>query len=163
HRSFFYCAFSMFDASTNRFKRVFRSTGILKNNNRKDEAREICRKWYNAAKLARKEKLPPDKAREMIEQSAADDHAGGRVRADAAREIVAAVVNDILKTAKLELLERQTIRSWCEQWLEAKAIEAEPSTHERYKRIVERFTDFLGDAKAKRDLSALQATDIMRF
>jgi len=162
HRSFFYCAFSMFDANTNRFKRVFRSTGILANNNRKDEAKEICRTWYNAAKLARKEKLSPDKAREMIEQCVSDVAAGGRLSADAAREIVALVVNDILKTAKLELIEQQTIRSWCERWLEAKAIEAEASTHVRYKRVIDRFFDCIG-AKAKRDLSALQATDIMRF
>src|SRR4029453_18491221 len=162
HRSFFYCAFSMFDASTQRFKRVFRSTGILKNNNRKDEAREICRTWSKAAKLARHEKLPPDKAREMIEQCAADVAAGQRLSADSAREIVGPVVNDILKAAKLELLEQQTIRSWCEQWLAAKQIEAEASTHLRYKRVIDRFLDLLG-AKAKRDLSALQATDIMRF
>src|SRR5262245_31998700 len=107
HRPFFYCAFSMFDASANRFKRVFRSTGILANANRKDEAREICRTWSKAAKLARKEQLPPDKAREMIEQCATDVAAGGRLSTDASREIIAPAVNDILKSAKLELLERQ--------------------------------------------------------
>jgi hypothetical protein len=47
--------------------------------------------------------------------------------------------------------------------LEAKAIEAEQSTHDRYKTIVEHFTGFLGEAKSKRDLSTLQASDIARF
>src|SRR5204862_2588212 len=51
---------------------------------------------------------------------------------------------------------------WCETWLEAKSIEAEPSTHSRYKTIVERFVEFLG-AKSKRDLSTLHASDIARF
>ena len=45
----------------------------------------------------------------------------------------------------------------------AKAIEAEESTHARYNRVVERFTGFLGEAKSKRDLSTLQASDIARF
>jgi integrase len=46
--------------------------------------------------------------------------------------------------------------------LQAKAIEAEQSTHARYARIVERFIDSIG-AKANRDLSTLQAVDITRF
>src|SRR5205814_7668080 len=33
----------------------------------------------------------------------------------------------------------------------------------RYKRVVERFIGFLGEAKSKRDLSTLQASDIARF
>jgi integrase len=54
------------------------------------------------------------------------------------------------------------MKSWCETWLQAKAIEAEESTHARYARIVERFVDCIG-AKANRDLSTLQASDIARF
>ena len=33
----------------------------------------------------------------------------------------------------------------------------------RYKRVIERFTGFLGEAKSKRDLSTLQASDVARF
>jgi integrase len=47
--------------------------------------------------------------------------------------------------------------------MEAKAIETEESTHARYKRVIERFTGFLGEAKSKRDLSTLQASDVARF
>jgi hypothetical protein len=53
--------------------------------------------------------------------------------------------------------------AWCETWTEAKAIETEQSTHARYKRVRERFTGFLGEAKSKRDLSTLQASDVARF
>src|SRR4029453_6208062 len=41
-------------------------------------------------------------------------------------------------------------------------IETGGSTHERYKRIIERFIDHVG-AKANRDLSTLTANDIARF
>ena len=37
------------------------------------------------------------------------------------------------------------------------------STHARYKRVLERFTGFLGDAKAKRDLATLRESDVARF
>ena len=37
------------------------------------------------------------------------------------------------------------------------------STHARYKRVIDRFTSFLGEAKSKRDLSTLQASDVGRF
>jgi integrase len=56
-----------------------------------------------------------------------------------------------------------SIKSWCETWLEAKAIEAEETTHARYKRVIERFTGFLGEAKSKRDLATLQTSDVARF
>jgi integrase len=63
----------------------------------------------------------------------------------------------------VESLPSASIKSWCKTWTEAKAIETEESTHARYKRVIERFTGFLGEAKSKRDLSALQASDVGRF
>ena len=54
------------------------------------------------------------------------------------------------------------MRQWCETWAKTKSIETEPSTHARYVRITERFSDFLG-SKADRDLCTLQAVDITRF
>jgi integrase len=71
-------------------------------------------------------------------------------------------VSDVFTAANVESLPRASIKSWCETWLQAKAIEAEQSTHARYTRIVERFIDCI-DAKANRDLSTLQAVDITRF
>src|SRR5262249_42732949 len=58
---------------------------------------------------------------------------------------------------------RASIKSWCETWLDTKAKETESSTHTRYKGIVKRFLDFLGEAKANRDLLTLQSTDIALF
>ena len=69
----------------------------------------------------------------------------------------------LFTAANIESLPSASIKSWCETWTEAKAIETEESTHARYKRVIERFTSFLGEAKSKRDLSTLQASDVARF
>jgi hypothetical protein len=67
---------------------------------------------------------------------------------DAAREVIAQGVSDVFTAANAESLPSASIKSWCETWLQAKSIESEESTHARYKRIVERFTGFLGETKA---------------
>jgi integrase len=136
-RPYWFCAFSIFDPQTNRSKRVFRST---KTDDRK-QALEICRTWHKAALKAR----------------------NGKLSVDAAREVIAQGVSDVFTAANVESLPSASIKSWCETWTEAKAIETEESTHARYKRVIERFTGFLGETKTKRDLSTLQASDIARF
>ena len=136
-RPYWFCAFSIFDPQTNRSRRVFRST---KTSDRK-QALEICRAWHKAALKAR----------------------DGKLSVDAAREVIAQGVSDVFMHANIELLPSASIKSWCQTWTEAKAIETEETTHARYKRVIERFIGFLGEAKSKRDLSTLQATDIARF
>jgi integrase len=136
-RPYWFCAFSTFNPETNRSKRVFRSTKTRD----KKQALEICRAWHKAALKAR----------------------NGKLSVDAAREIIAQGVSDVFTAANIESLPSASIKSWCETWLQAKAIEAEESTHARYKHVVEQFTGFLGEAKSKRDLSTLQASDIARF
>jgi integrase len=135
-RPFWFCAFSIFNPETLRSRRVFRSTKTSD----KKQALEICRAWHKAALKAR----------------------NGKLSVDAAREVIAQGVSDVFTAANVESLPSASIASWCETWLQAKAIEAEESTHARYARIVERFVEFLG-AKSKRDLSTLQASDITRF
>ena len=127
----------MFDPQTNRSRRVFRSTKTRD----KKKTLEICRAWHKAALKAR----------------------NGKLSVDAAREIIARGVSDVFTAANVESLPSASVKSWCETWTEAKAIETEESTHARYKRVMERFTGFLGEAKSKRDLSTLQASDIARF
>src|SRR5205814_3333983 len=83
---------------------------------------EICRAWHKAALKAR----------------------NGKLSVDAAREVIAQGVSDVFTHANLESLPSASIRSWGETWLQAKAIEAGESTHTRYKPIIERFSDFLG-------------------
>ena len=134
-RPYWFCAFSIFDPQTNHNRRVFRSTKTRD----KKQALEICRAWHKAALKARH----------------------GKLSVDAAREVIAQGVSDVF-TANLESLESATIKEWCEKWLETKSIEAEQSTHERYKRIVQRFLECIG-TKANRDLSTLNANDIARF
>jgi integrase len=136
-RPYWFCAFSIFNPETHTSKRVFRST---KTRDRK-QALEICRAWHKAALQAR----------------------NGKLSVDAAREVIARGVSDVFTAANIETLPSACIKSWCETWLNAKAIETEESTHARYKRVIERFTGFLGEAKCKRDLSTLQASDIARF
>src|SRR5947208_5788484 len=135
-RPFWFCAFTLFDPETHTSKRVFRSTKTRD----KKQALEVCRAWHKAALLAR----------------------NGKLSADAARDVITRGVSDVYAAANLESLESATVRKWCEKWLETKSIEAEESTHARYKRIVDRFLECIG-AKANRDLSTLQANDIARF
>jgi len=131
-----FCSYRIFDAESGRRRWVFRST---KTSN-ESEAREICRAWHKAALKAR----------------------NGGLSADAAREIIAQGVSDVFLHANAEALEHLTIRSWCERWLEAKALEASEGTRQRYGRMVERFLGFLGK-KSNRDLSVLGADDVSRF
>jgi integrase len=136
-RPYWFCAFSIFDPQTLKSQRVFRSTKTKD----KKQALEICRAWHKAALKAR----------------------NGLLNEDSARAIIAQGVSDVLLAASTESLPSASVKSWCETWTEAKAIETEESTHARYKRVIERFTGFLGEAKSKRDLSTLQASDIARF
>src|SRR5438045_1067251 len=136
-RPYWFCAFSIWNPETLTSRRVFRSTKTRD----KKQALEICRAWHKAALKAR----------------------NGKLSVDAAREVIAQGVSDVFTAANIESLPSASIKSWCETWTEAKAIETEESTHSRYKRVIERFTGFLGEAKSKRDLSTLQASDVARF
>ncbi|HSS16426.1 MAG TPA: hypothetical protein VLQ29_05550, partial [Candidatus Dormibacteraeota bacterium] len=136
-RPYWFCAFSIWNPETLTSRRVFRSTKTRD----KKQALEICRAWHKAALKAR----------------------NGKLSVDAAREVIAQGVSDVFTAANVESLPSASIKSWCDTWLSAKAIEAEQSTRDRYEGIVKRFTDFLGEAKSKRDISTLQASDIARF
>jgi integrase len=136
-RPYWFCAFSIWNPETLTSRRVFRSTKTRD----KKQALEICRAWHKAALKART----------------------GKLSVDAAREVIAQGVSDVFTAANIESLPSASIKSWCETWTEAKEIETEESTHARYKRVIERFTGFLGESKSKRDLSTLQASDVARF
>src|SRR5262249_17894414 len=136
-RPYWFCAFSIWNPETLTRRRVFRSTKT----NDKKQALEICRAWHKATLKAR----------------------NGKLSVDAPREVIAQGWSDVLTAANIDSLPSASIKSWCDTWLEAKSIEAEETTHARYKRVIERFTRFLGEAKSKRDLSTLQANDIGRF
>src|SRR5215475_4957110 len=136
-RPYWFCAFSIWNPGTLTSKRVFRSTKTRD----KKQALEICRAWHKAALKGR----------------------NGKLSVDAAREVIAQGVSDVFMHANIESLPSASIKTWCETWTEAKAIETEETTHARYKRVIERFMGFLGEAKSKRDLSTLQASDIARF
>src|SRR5215469_10205401 len=136
-RPYWFCAFSIFNPETRTSRRVFRSTKTRD----KKQALEICRTWHKAALKAR----------------------NGKLGVDAAREVIAQGVSDVFMAANVESLPSASIKSWCETWTEAKAIETEETTHLRYKRVIERFIGFLGETKGKRDLATLQTSDIARF
>jgi integrase len=136
-RPYWFCAFSIWNPETLTSRRVFRSTKTRD----KKQALEICRAWHKAALKAR----------------------NGVLNEDSARAIIAQGVSDVLMAANAEALPSASVKSWCETWLQAKAIETGEATRDRYKPIIEYFTGFLGDAKAKRDLATLQASDIARF
>ena len=136
-RPHWFCSYSIFDGASHKWKRVFRSTKTAK----ESEAREICRAWHKASLKA---------------------GSGAGLSADAAREIIAQGVSDVFLHANAEALDRVTIRAWCDRWLAAKEIEVSEGAHLRYKRVIERFLEFLGK-KANRDLSALSTDEVLRF
>jgi integrase len=113
--------------------RHFRSTKTTD----KKEATQICNTWAKASALGAK--LSPDKARQVIAQGVAD-----------------------VLMASGQTLPSATIRDWCKRWLESKALEAEPRTHERYETCLRRFLEFLG-GKAGEDLDALKVNDVLRY
>ena len=86
---------------------------------------------------------------------------GGKLSPDKARQVIAQGVADVLMSSG-QTLPSATIRDWCKRWLESKAVEAEPRTHERYETSVRRFLEVLG-AKADEDLDALKVNDVLRF
>jgi integrase len=113
--------------------RHFRSTKTTD----KRQARQICDTWAKASAIGAK--LSPDKARQVIAQGVAD-----------------------ILMASGQTLPSATIRDWCKRWLETKALEAEPRTHERYKTCLRRFLEFLG-SKAGEDLDALNVNDVLLY
>src|SRR5262252_3717560 len=104
-RPYWFCAFSIWNPETRTSKRVFRSTKTSD----KKQALEICRAWHKATLQART----------------------GKLSVDAARETIARGVSEVFTVSNLESLPSASIRSWCETWLQAKALEAEQSTHVR--------------------------------
>jgi integrase len=75
---------------------------------------------------------------------------------------VARGVADIFTAVNSETMPSASLRAWCRQWLDAKQIEAEPSTVQRYTYAVDQFLAFLG-AKAERDIASVRSTDVARF
>src|SRR5262249_40787411 len=132
-----FASYSIFNPETNRWRRVFRSTET----SNKKQALEIMRAWDRAARKAKT----------------------GTLTEEAARRIIAEGVSEVLMVANIETLQSASIKDWCAKWLDAKKIESEESTQQRYTSIIEWFIDFLGDGKASRDLFTLQAQDIARF
>src|SRR5436189_6467851 len=117
-RPYWFCAFSIWNPETLTSRRVFRSTKT----GDKKQALEICRAWHKAALKAR----------------------NGKLSVDAAREIIARGVSDVFTAANVESLPSASVKSWCETWTEAKAIETEESTRARYEGSMEQCTGSIG-------------------
>jgi integrase len=116
-------------------KRCFKSTKA------KDlkQAEQICQSWTKAVNHAKT----------------------GKLNLDQARKIIAAGVSDVL-AASGQAMPSRTIRNWFKAWLEAKEVENEPSTHEKYKQASDDFIAHL-QKKADRDLDQLESDDVLGF
>ena len=132
-----FCAYTQYEAETGTSKRVFRSTGT----SNKKQAEAICQAWQKAQWHARH----------------------GTLSVDVCRAIIAAGVADAFRDACQEEMPSTSIRSWLDSWLETTAKVKAETTHARYKTIIDRFAEFLGEAKCKRDLATLPASDIALF
>jgi len=176
NKPYWFCAFTTPDG-----KRHFKSTGT----DNKSHANKICAGWVKASELAVQQNLTPDRARQLIESTVADvseSYFGGSIKIDTLKnffETAAKLVSQpgfskeqlnglVSKTVRHvaamvgETIPNATVRDWCKRWLEAKALEAAPRTHERYETSLRRFLQSIG-AKAGKDLSALRVEDIIRF
>jgi integrase len=116
--------------------RRFRST---KTTNKK-QAEEICKGWAKTSELGRAQVLTTDRA----------------------HEVVARTVADIFLTATQEQMPRNTIREWCNQWLDSKRIETASTTVSRYAGILERFYTVL-DKRADKSIAIIAPADVLRF
>ena len=102
------------------------------------EAREICRAWEKAGRLAR----------------------NGRLTPDAARDVITRGVQDVMLQSG-QSMPSFSVQAWFSRWLETKELEAEASTVERYRVVVERFLLMLGEEKAARNLEGLYPADLV--
>src|SRR4029077_2344138 len=132
-----FCAYTQYEAETGTSTRVFRSTGTPN----KKQAEAICQAWQKAQWHARH----------------------GTLSVDVARAIIAEGVADAFRHANQEEMPSTSIRAWLDGWLETTAKVNAATTHARYKTIIDRFAEFLGDAKCNRDLATLPASDIALF
>jgi integrase len=106
----------------------------------KVQAQQIADAWEKAARTAQAGILTPESAREVIARGVAD----------------------VFLASNREGLPKSTTGQWFDRWLEAKELETEPGTFQRYKVIAERFVESIG-SKSKRDVAALTPDDVARF
>src|SRR5438552_16094694 len=78
-----------------------------------------------------------------------------RIGSEFARKIIDRGISDIYEKGNLESLERQSVRQWCEGWMETQSVRTAKSTNERYAGVVERYVDFIGKENSKRDLNRM--------
>jgi integrase len=114
-------------------KRHFKSTGTTD----KEAAKDICQTWQGAANFG--DALSQDKAREIL-----------------SRGIESALLAAGQTPAGL------SVAQWCKRWLEAKELESESGTHEKYEQTTRLFLASLG-AKANRSLETVTPDDVLRF
>ena len=117
-------------------KRHYKSTETTN----RTQALQICRKLEKAAKLGRVGKLTPD----------------------AVRDVLAEGLADIFLEANSETLPNSSVKAFSKTWLEAKQVEVEPTSFQRYKGVIERFLGFL-NGKAEKDIACVTALDVTRF
>ncbi|MHC1764732.1 MAG: tyrosine-type recombinase/integrase [Verrucomicrobiia bacterium] len=175
-KPFFFAAFSTADG-----KRHFKSTGTSD----RREAEKIATGWTKAAELAAHNALTPDRARKLIESTVGDvleSHVTGSLPRDVLRDffykagdlvmepgftrerlygLIEQTVRQVAKACGQEV-PHSSVRDWCHRWLESKALEAEPRTHERYRVAINHFLDFLG-TDADKDLSTLRSESVTGF
>jgi integrase len=105
----------------------------------KKEAEIICNGLQKAATLARKGRLPEEKARMLIES----------------------VVAEIVESSGGEMT-RYTIASYFQSWMKSRALVTSPGTAVRYNGIVDSFLKYLG-GKKNSSLASLRSEDIQEY
>jgi integrase len=139
-----YVAFTDYDSDTGKSTRRFLSTKLNATEKNRKQAEKIAAEWMDAVRRKRKGELTPGAASEII--------------AHGLRQLFPR------RHSNVEMLPKPTsLKAWTEEWLAAKSKETEPTTYDRYRRIIERFTEFVGKGKCNANIATLDESDVTAF
>jgi integrase len=116
-----------------------RRTKSTKTQNKK-QATIICKTWERAALEQRKLGLTPDRARDIISRG----------------------ISEIYVIGNKEAMPGASLRAWCTQWNESKAIQVSKGSSSRYFGVIKSFLEYLG-ARADKDVSTIRAMEVMKW
>lgn len=116
-----------------------RRTKSTKTQNKK-QALIICKTWEKAALEQKRLGLTPDRARDVIAKGIAEIYVIGNK----------------------EAMPGASLKAWCAQWNESKALQVSKGSSGRYAGIIESFLTFLG-SRADKDVSTIRAMEVMKW
>ena len=116
-----------------------RRTKSTKTPNKK-QALVICRTWEKGALEQKKLGLTPDRARDVIAKGVAEIYVIGNK----------------------EALPGASLKAWCAQWIESKALEVSQGSSDRYVGVLKSFLTFQG-GRSEKDISTIRPMEVAKW